>query len=141
MWTMTAIFIWIISILLLILILTIFMCKMLLSFSIDVYVIFIYWNISMNCMQFIFISHLLMLTYFCFQNVPQFQYCFWLFTNVDYFSYAKCSYHVQLMSVIFFYWNISMNCMRLLFIGHLLMLTYFLCWKCSRISILLLIVY
>ena len=42
-----------------------FMCKMFLSFSTDVYVIFLYWNILMKCMHFIFICHLLMLTYFC----------------------------------------------------------------------------
>ena len=105
-----------------------FMCKMFLSFSIDVYVIFFHRNISMNCMYFIFICYLLMLTYFCVENVPQFQYCFWLFTDVDVY-------------VIFLYWNISMNCMHLLFIGHLLMLIYFLCGKYSRISILLLIIY
>ena len=68
-----------------------FMCKMFLSFSTDVYVIFLYWNISMKCMHFIFISYLLMLTYFCVKNVPEFQYCFWLFTDVDYFSCAKVS--------------------------------------------------
>ena len=68
-----------------------FMCKMFLSFSTDVYVIFLYWNISMKCMHLIFICHLVMLTYFCVKNVPEFQYCFWLFTDVDYFSCAKCS--------------------------------------------------
>ena len=68
-----------------------FMCKMFLSFSIDVYVIFLYWKISMKGMHFIFICHLLMLTYFCVQNVPQFQYCFWLFTDVDYCLCAKVS--------------------------------------------------
>ena len=34
-----------------------FMCKMFLSFLIDVYVIFFDWNISMNCTHFIFIGH------------------------------------------------------------------------------------
>ena len=29
--------------------------------------------------------------------ILEFQYCFWLFTDVDYFSYAKCSYHSRLM--------------------------------------------
>ena len=163
------------------------MCKMFLSFLIDVYVIFLYWNIQMNCTQFIFICHLLMMTYFHVENVPQFQYCFWLFTDVNYFSCAKCSYHFQLMFmwltctetyrwtacssssfliywcwhifvwkmfenfniavdyywcwlffmckmllsfsidvyVIFLYWNILMNCTHFIFIGHLLMLTYF----------------
>ena len=41
-----------------------FMCKMFLSFSTDVYVIFCYWNISMKCTHFILICHLLMLTFF-----------------------------------------------------------------------------
>ena len=68
-----------------------FMCKMFLLFSTDVYVIFLYWNILMECTHFIFICHLLMLTYFRVKNVPQFQYCFWLFTDVDYFSCAKVS--------------------------------------------------
>ena len=52
-----------------------FMCKMFLSFSTDVYVSFCYWNISMKCMHFILICHLLMLTFFL---------C------------ARCSYHSQL---------------------------------------------
>ena len=91
-----------------------FMCKMFLSFSTDVYVIFLYWNISMECTHFIFICHLLMLTYFCVENVPQFQYCFWLFTDVDYFSCAKCSYYVL---IIFQNFNIAFD--------YLLMLTIF----------------
>ena len=74
-----------------------FMCKMFVSISIDVYVIFLYWNISMNYTHSIFIGHLLMLTYFHVENVPEFQYCFWLFTDVNYFSRAKCSYHSWLM--------------------------------------------
>ena len=61
------------------------MCKMFLLFLIDVYVIFLYWNILINCMQFIFIGYLLMLTYFCVENVSEFQYCFCLFTDDDYF--------------------------------------------------------
>ena len=71
-----------------------FMWKMFLSFSTDVYVIFCYWNISMKWMDFILICHWHI---FCVKNIPQFQYCFWLFTNVDYFSCGKCSYHSQLM--------------------------------------------
>ena len=51
----------------------------------------------MNCTHFIFIGHLLMLTYFGVENVPEFQYCFWLFTDVDYFSCAKCSDHSWLI--------------------------------------------
>ena len=78
---------WIISILLLIIYWCwlFFMWEMFLSFSIDVYVILLYWKISMNCMHFIFIGYLLMLIYFHVENVPEFQYCFWLFTDVDYF--------------------------------------------------------
>ena len=92
-----------------------FMCKMFLSFLSDVYVIFLYWNISMECTHFIFICHLLMLTYFRVENVPQFQYCFWLFTNVDYFSCAKCSYHVL---IIFQNFNIAFDYLLMLTIFH-----------------------
>ena len=92
-----------------------FMCKMFLSFSTDVYVIFLYWNISMDCTHFIFICHLLMLRYFCVENVPQFQYCFWLFTDVDYFSCAKCSYHVL---IIFQNFNIAFDYLLMLTIFH-----------------------
>ena len=31
------------------------------------------------------------------ENILEFQYCFWLFIDVDYSSCAKCSYHCQLM--------------------------------------------
>ena len=92
-----------------------FMCKMFLSFSTDVYVIFLYWNISMQCTYFIFICHLLMLTYFRVENVPQFQYCFWLFTDVDYFSCTKCSYHVL---IIFQNFNIAFDYLLILTIFH-----------------------
>ena len=44
-------------------------------------------------------GHLLILTYFCVENIPEFQYWFWLFTDVDYFSCAKRSFHSQLMSM------------------------------------------
>ena len=94
-----------------------FMCKMFISFLIDVYVIFLYWNILMKWMHFIFICHLVLLTYFCVENVAEFQYCFWLFTDVDYFSCAKCSYHFRLM----FMWFSSTET----YWGHLLMLTFF----------------
>ena len=67
-----------------------FMCKMFLSFSTDVYVIFCYWNISMKCTHFILICHLSL------ENT-RISILFWLFTDVDYFSCAKCSYHSQLM--------------------------------------------
>ena len=174
------------------------------SFSIDVYVIFLYWNISMKCMHFIFISYLLILTYFCVENVPEFQYCLWLFTDIDYFSCAKCSYHFRLMFmwfsftetyswsahisfsfVIYWCWHIFVLKMSYNFnsaFDYLLMLTifpvqnvpiildwclcdflvlkhidelyplhfylsftyvkiFFCCCKCSRISILFLIIY
>ena len=92
-----------------------FMCKMFLSFSTDVYVIFLYWNISMECTHFIFICHLLMLTFFHVENVPKIQYCFWLFTDVDYFSCAKCSYHVL---IIFQNFNIAFDYLLMLTIFH-----------------------
>ena len=34
---------------------------------------------------------------FCVENILEFQYWFWLFTDVNYFSCAKCSYHSRLM--------------------------------------------
>ena len=43
--------------------------------------------------------------------------------------------------VSFCYWNISMKCTHFMLICHLLMLTYFLCGKYSRISILVMIIY
>ena len=88
-----------------------FMCKMFLSFSTNVYVIFFYWNISMKCMHFIFICHLLMLTYFCVVNISEFQYFFWLFTDFDYFSCANCSHHFWLIFMWFpctetYWWSV-----------------------------------
>ena len=136
----------------------------------------------MNCTHFIFIGHLLMLTYFCVENVLEFWYCFWLFTDVDCFFMCNMFLTFSIdVYAIFFNWKISMNCMHFIFIHHLLMLAYlcvqnvviiinsclcyflwlkhinelhllhlhlsftdvdiFLCRKCSRISILLLIIY
>ena len=127
MWIASTIFMWIISILLLIIYWCwlFIMCKIFLSFSIDVYMIFFYWNIPMNCMHFIFIGHLLMLTYYC----------------VNIFLCVKCSrisiylliiYWCWLVQnvlivlnwcyMIFLYWNISINGTHFIFIGHLLML-------------------
>ena len=173
-----------------------FMCKMFLSFSTDVYVIFCYWNIFevisswfvIDCGKYFRISILLLIIYWCWhifhvQNVLiildwclcdflllkhinevdglhldlsftdvdiffvwkifyEFQYCFWLFTDVDIFFMCKMflSFSTDVY-VIFCYWNISMKWMDFIFICHLLMLTYFLCGKYSRISILLLIIY
>ena len=57
-----------------------------------------------------------------------FQYCFWLFTDVDYLSCAKYCYHSQLMFMWFSYtetYRWPMNGMHFIFIAHLLMLTYF----------------
>ena len=107
-----------------------FMCKMFLSFSTDVYVIFCYWNISMKWMDFIFICHLLMLTYFLCGKYLQFQYCFWLFTDVHIFFMCKMflSFSTDVY-VIFCYWNISIKCTHFMLICHLLMLTYFFMWK------------
>ena len=65
------------------LMLTIFHMQNVLSFSTDVYVLFSYWNILMKWMHLIFICHWHI---FCVENILQFQYCFWLFTDVDYFS-------------------------------------------------------
>ena len=147
-----------------------FMCKMFSSFSIDVYVIFLYWNILMKCTHFIFISYLLMLTYFCVENVPEFQYCFWLFTDFDYFLCAKCSHHFRLMFMwfsctetyrwsvctsssflIYWCWHIFVSKMFQNFnivFDYLLMLIIFpvqngliIFLSYSRISILLLIIY
>ena len=79
---------------------------------------------------------------FCVENNLRFQYCFWLFTDVDYFSCAKCSYHSRLMFMWFSVTEIyRWSRWTSIFICHLLMLTYFLCGKCSTISILLLIIY
>ena len=118
------------------------MCKMFLSFSTDVYVIFCYWNISMKCTHFILICHLLMLTYFLCGKYSRISilvliiYWCWLFFMCKMFlSFSTDVY------VIFCYWNISMKCTHFILICHLLMLTYFLCGKYSRISILVLIIY
>ena len=62
------------------------MCKIFLSFLINVYVIFLYWNISLNCMHFIFIGHLLML---------------------DIFSCGKCSIHSGY--VLFLAWSVCFD--------------------------------
>ena len=61
--------------------------------------------------HFIFICHLVMLTYFCAVNVPEFQYCFWLFTDVDYFLCSKCSHHFWMMFMWFpcsetYWWSV-----------------------------------
>ena len=78
---------------------------------------------------------------FCVENILEFQYCFWLFTVVDYFSCAKCSYHSWLMFMWFSVTEIyRWSGWTSIFICHLLMLTYFLCGKYSTISILLLII-
>ena len=57
-------------------------------------------------------GHLLMLTYFCVENVPEFQYCFWLFSDVDIFFMCK-------MFLSFLMTDVET------YQGHLLMLTYF----------------
>ena len=117
------------------------MCKMFLSFSTDVYVIFLYWNISMKCMHFIFICHLLMLTYFCVVNVLEFQYCFWLLTDFDYF-------YVQNVLIIFNWCLCDFLVLKHIDGVHTLHLhlsftdvDIFSCWKCPTISILFLVIY
>ena len=107
-----------------------FMCKMFLSFSTNVYVIFLYWNILTKWMHFISICHLLMLI--CFNTV------------LDYLLMLTI-FHVQNVLIIFD------RCLcDFLVLKHIdevdalhlhLSLTYFLCGKYSRISILLLIIY
>ena len=77
-----------------------FMCKLFSSFSTNVYMIFLYWNILIECTHFIFI-----VIYWCW-HIFVLKMCynfnsFWLFTDVDYFSCAKCSYHSRLMSMWF----------------------------------------
>ena len=112
-----------------------FMCKMFLSFSTDVYVIFCYWNISMKWMDFIFICdwHI-----FCVENILQLQYCFWLFTDVDYFSCAKCSYHSRLM---FMWVSVTETYQWSGWASSSFVIDIFLCGKYSMIAILLLIIY
>ena len=87
---------------------------------------------------------------FCVENILQFQYCFWLFTDVNYFLCAKCSYHSQLMFMWFscaetYWWSgytsssfvIDIFFVRKIFYNfntafdYLLMLTIFSCAKCS----------
>ena len=110
-------------------------------FSTDVYVIFLYWNILMKCTHFIFICHWLMLTFLFVENILQFQYCFWLFTDVDYFSCAKCSYHSWLM----FMWFSVTETYQWSGWTSSSFVTYwcwhFVCGKYSMILILLLIIY
>ena len=93
----------------------------------------------MKWIHFIFICHWHI---FCVENILQFQYCFWLFTDIDYFFMCKMflSFSTDVYGI-FCYWNILMKCTHFIFICHLLMLTYFLCGKYSTISILLLIIY
>ena len=114
-----------------------FMCKMFLSFSTDVYVIFLYWNTSMKCMHFIFICHLLMLTYFCVVNVPEFAILFLIIYWCWLFLICKCSHHFRLMFMWFpctetYWWSAHLH-LHLSFTD----VDIFLCCKCSRISIFL----
>ena len=119
-----------------------FMCKKLLSFSTDVYVIFCYWKISMKCTHIMLICHLLMLTYFLCGKYSRISilvliiYWCWLFFMCNMFLSFSTDVYVS-----FCYWNISIKYTHFIFICHLLMLTYFLCGKYSRISILVLIIY
>ena len=136
---------------------------MFLSFSTDVYVIFCYWNISMKCMHFMSICHLLMLTYFLCRKYSRISillliiYWCWLFFHVKMFlSFSTDVY------VIFCYWcwhvfhvqNVLIIldwCLcDFLLLKHIdevdglhlhLSLTYFLCGKYSMIWILFLIIY
>ena len=108
------------------LMLTIFHVQKFLSFSTDVYVIFCYWNISMKCTHFIFICHLLMLTYFLCRKYSRISILFliiywcWLFYMWKMFLSFLTDVYVS-----FCYWNISMKCTHFILICHLLMLTFF----------------
>ena len=92
-----------------------FMCKMFLSFSTDVYVIFS----VLKHIDEVDALHICLLII----DVDMLHSRFWSFTDVDYFSCAKCSYHCRLMFMWFsLYWNILMKWMHLIFICYLLML-------------------
>ena len=104
-----------------------FMCKLFSSFS-DVYVISLYWNILMKCTP-----SSSFVIYWCWQ-----QYCFWLFTDVDYFSW---SFHSRLMLCDF----LVLRHIDEVYAFHLHLsftdVNIFLCCKCSRICIVFLIIY
>ena len=90
---------------------------------------------------------------FCVENILEFQYCFWLFTDVDYFSCAKCSYHSRLMFMWFsvtetYRWSACTSCWFVIYLcWHIFCVEnilefqywfwlisdvdYFLCAKCS----------
>ena len=130
------------------------MCKKFLSFSIDVSVIFCYWNISIKCTHFIFICHLLMLTYFLCGKYSTISillliiYWCWHIFHVQnvliILDWCLCDFlllkhidevdglhlHLSLTDVdIFFVWKIFYDFNTAF--DYLLMLTYFSCAKCS----------
>ena len=123
-----------------------FMCKMFSSFSIDVYVIFLYWNILIKCTHFIFdwcLCDFLILKHI---NEVYALHLHLSLTDVDIFVYGKYSnisvvclinnwcwlfFMCKMFSsfstdvyVIFLYWNILMKCTHFIFICHWLMLTF-----------------
>ena len=80
------------------------------------------WSARTSCWFFIYWCwHI-----FCVENILWFQYCFWLFTDVDIFFMCKMflSFSTDVY-VSFCYWNISMKCTHFMLICHLLMLTFF----------------
>ena len=83
------------------------------------------WCWHFFCGKYSRISILLLIIYWC-----------WLFFMCKMFLTFSTDVYVS-----FCYWNISMKCTHFMLICHLLMLTYFLCGKYSRISILVLIIY
>ena len=110
-----------------------FMCKMFLSFLTDVYVIFLYWNILIKWMHFIFICHLLMLT--CFNTAFDYLLMLTIFhvQNVlIILDWCLCDFLVlkHINEVDAFHLHLSFTDVDI-----------FLCLKCSTISILLLIIY
>ena len=145
------------------------MCKLFSSFSTDVYVISLYWNILMKCTHFIFICHWLMLTFFC-GKYSRISIVFLIIYWCWLFFMCKMFYHSQLMSmwfsctetywwsahtsssfVIYWCWHIFVLKMSHNFnivFDYLLMLIIFpvqnvliMFLSYSRISILLLIIY
>ena len=100
-----------------------FMCKMFLSFLTDVYVIFLYWNILMKWMHFIFICHLLpLIIYWCWLL---FMCKMFLLFSTDVYLIFLLLKHIDEVDAL-----------------HLhLLFTWFLCGKYSTIALLLLIIY
>ena len=124
------------------------MCKMFLSFSIDVIGFSsneIYWWRRHTSSPFVIYWCWLIFMFKMFHNLNT------AFVYLLMLMYFSCAKHIKFLSlflsfsidvyVIFLYWNILMKWMHFIFICHLVLLTYFWCGKCFRISILFLIIY